>query len=246
LQARLELRLQESYKTCMDLVAQMQETAEELKKELCFEHKTIQTKLSIPGGANQRSPSPGKLNRAVVTKASFDYQVFRVKFSLREIVREELFAQLQECNDRLEKLLTTSIQSSDVQNSQPASPNQIYAIETALKVAHRKSAALFKALEVAWNCSCLKHHLANLRLEHRTLSEACFEIILMSMAPKNNVQDSWTWREIQCGHMKLCASETANGTSSTRQQSAASTLQAYAVSYSCVHTASLILVVNTY
>ncbi|KAF2441452.1 hypothetical protein P171DRAFT_418037 [Karstenula rhodostoma CBS 690.94] len=218
LQARLELRLQESYRTYMEI-------------------------LTLPNGTTQRSPSPGKLARTVVAKAAFDYQMFRVKFSLRETIREGLFAQLQECNDRLEKLLVTSSRIPDVQSSQPASSKQIYAIDNALKVAHRKSAALFKAIEVAWNCSCLRYHLANLRLEHRTLSEAYFEIILMSMAPTSNAQHSWSWRELQCGYMKACTSQAANG-ASTRQRSAKSNLHTVPVSYSRIRTTCLILILD--
>ncbi|KAK7191006.1 hypothetical protein DPSP01_007819 [Paraphaeosphaeria sporulosa] len=137
LQGRLKLRLQESFKTYMEIVAQMQETAEELKNELCFQPKVIQGKLTPSYGTNERSPSPGKLDRTVVTKATFDYQMFRVKFSLRDTIREGLFAQLQECNERLEKLLVTSSQIPDKQNSQPASFKQISTIETALSVAHK-------------------------------------------------------------------------------------------------------------
>lgn len=149
LQARLEMRLQESFKTYMEIVAQMQETAEELKNELCFDQKAIQSRLAPSNGTPRRSPSPGRLTKSVMTKASFDYQMFRVKFSLREKIREGLFEQLQECNDRLEKLLVTSIHIPDVQDSKPISYTQLSTIETVFKIAHKKSAALFKAIESA-------------------------------------------------------------------------------------------------
>ncbi|KAF2249995.1 hypothetical protein BU26DRAFT_404863, partial [Trematosphaeria pertusa] len=178
LQDRLEARLQESYKVYMDIIAEMNETAGELTKELCFEKATVQDRMAPADPKKQRQPSPNKPSKAILSKSNLDYQMFRLKFSLGETVREELFGQLKECNERLEKLLSSSDKVSALQNASPSTTKQMTALETAFKKACTKSDLLFKALQNAWNCSCQQYHFANLRLEHRTLPETCFEVIL--------------------------------------------------------------------
>jgi hypothetical protein len=211
LQGRLEGRLHESYQLYRDTVTEMNELAEELKKELCYDKENVQDKLLPPetkrrssGRSPSRQPSM-RSSKLSVAKDRLDYEVFRTKFSIGERIREELFGQLKECNERLEKLLSSSDRVSALQNAAPGHTKQTSVLESAFKKVSKKSDLLFKALQNAWQCSCQQYHFANLRLEHRTITEVCFEIILMYVAPSRHGNTPWYWREIRCGHMLGCS-----------------------------------------
>jgi len=214
LRERLEGRLQESYGLYMEIIREMNETAEELRKELSLDKATVQSKLAPPEPKKQRRPlspqpptpqSPSKPSKLASAKSKWDYETFRLKFSFNGPVRNELLDQLKECNGRLEKLLSTSDKVSALQNAAPANTKQTSALETAFKKAWKKSDLLFKALQKAWQCSCQRYHFANLRLEHRTLPEIYFEVILMFVAPSSQANTPWSWRELQCGQMIDCS-----------------------------------------
>jgi hypothetical protein len=209
LQGRLEQRLQESYSVYLEIIGEMNETAEELRKELCFGKSAVQNMLAPPsskGPSRSQSPQPPERHsRLASTKLKFDFETFRVKFSFNEQVRNELCQRLQTCNDRLEKLLSTSDRISSLQSTPPNPTRQTSLLEAAFKNAWKKSDLLFKAIHKAWQCPCQPYHFANLRLEHRTLPDICFEIILMFAVPSSYGRIPWFWKELQCGHMIGCA-----------------------------------------
>jgi hypothetical protein len=209
LQKQLEARLDESYGIYMGIIQEMNETAEELRKELSFDKVSVQSKLAAPdpkkGNRSQSPRPPAKVSRMVAVKSKLDYESFRVKFSFNEPVRKELFGRLKECNERLEKLLSSSDKVSALQNASPIVTKQTSALEAAFKKACRRSDLLFRAIQKAWQCPCQQYHFANLRLEHRTLPEICFEVILMFVSPSIHDQTPWSWRELQCGHMLGCS-----------------------------------------
>ncbi|KZM28107.1 hypothetical protein ST47_g750 [Ascochyta rabiei] len=78
----------------MGISGELNEAAEELRNELSYGKTTIQSKLE-----------PTKLSLA---KSKLDYEAFRLKFSSDEPVKKEIFRRLKDCNERLEKLLSTS------------------------------------------------------------------------------------------------------------------------------------------
>ena len=206
LHEKLVARLQESYKVYLEIVEEMNETAEEIRKELCFDQASVQQKLAPPPDARKGcQPSPRRPPKTLISKSAVDYQIFRAKFCLGGKKREDLFAQLKECNQRLKKLLSTSDKMFALQNAPPSTTKQISALETAFKKAYQKSELLFRALQNSWNCTCQQYHFANLRLEHRNSVEVCFEIILMFIRPLEDYEKPWNWRALQCGgHTKGC------------------------------------------
>lgn len=210
LQERLKGRLQESYDLYMEIIQEMNETAEELRKELAVDKATIQDKLALPEAKKQRRPSslqplsrPTKLESA---KSKWDYETFRIKFSFNEPVRNELFEQLKEGNRRLEKLLSTSDKILALENIAPVNTKHTSALITAFQKVWKRSGLLFKAIQTAWQCSCQQYHIANLRLEHHTHAELCFEIIFMFVDPSSKANGPWSWRELQCGQVVSCSS----------------------------------------
>ncbi|PGG95724.1 hypothetical protein GX51_08147 [Blastomyces parvus] len=203
MQNHLEGRLQESYSLYMEIISEMNRTAQELSRELSFDKTALQDKLSLPVATQQRRPGtpqpPAKPSRIASVKLKLEYEAFRAKFSLRASVRDELFNRMNECNQRLEKLLSTSDKISILQNASRLPTKQHSTLEAVLKKARKKSDLLFKALNMAWGCSCQAYHLANLRLKHHTLREICFEVILTFVAPPTQDCSLWSWRELQCG-----------------------------------------------
>jgi hypothetical protein len=208
LQGRMEIRLQEAYSVYMSVVKEMNEAAEELRKELCLDKTAVQSGLLITD-AKKLKP------KSVLSKSNLDYQLFKVKFSLGEPVRDDLFATLKRCNERLGELLSTSEKISTLQMSHPRNNKQTFTLEAAFKMASKESSFLFEALQKAWQCSCQEQHFANLRLEHRTLPEICFEVILMFEATTSLNIAPWSWREVQCGHMISCSQHALRGQAST-------------------------------
>jgi hypothetical protein len=209
LQERLEERLQESYSLYMEIIGDMNETAQELRKTLSLDKTSVQSRLAPPEPDKQRrpsSPSTVKPSRLASAKSKWDYETFRLKFSFSEPVRNELSDHLKECNGRLEKLLCSSDKISALQNASPADTKRISTLETVFQKAWKRSDLLFKALQKAWQCSCQEYHYANLRLEHRMLPEICFEVILMFIAPPSPGDHTWSWKELQCGEMIDCSS----------------------------------------
>ncbi|KLJ12441.1 hypothetical protein EMPG_12518 [Blastomyces silverae] len=203
MQNRLEGRLQESYSLYMEIISEMNIAAQELRRELSFDKTALQDKLSLPVTNQQkrpRTPQPSAIPSWIASaKLKLEYEAFRAKFSLRESVRDELFNRMKECNRRLEKLLSTSDKISILQNASRRPTKQNSTLEAVLRKARKKSDLFFKALHMAWGCSCQAYHFANLRLKHHTLSEICFEVILTFVAPPTQDGGLWSWRELQCG-----------------------------------------------
>ncbi|KAF2007647.1 hypothetical protein P154DRAFT_376872, partial [Amniculicola lignicola CBS 123094] len=175
LQGDLEVRLDESYPLYLNTITLMNETADDLRNELSFDKDTVQAKLS--SGTDAKKQPTSRPSKSASMKSTLDYQKFKIKFSLGESVRDEMLDQLKECNERLEKLLSTSDKVSSL-STIPTNSKRSSSLESALRKAWKKSDLLFKALHEAWQCSCQQYHYANLRLEHRTVSEICFDVIL--------------------------------------------------------------------
>ncbi|KAH7130071.1 hypothetical protein B0J11DRAFT_522358 [Dendryphion nanum] len=209
LQERLEGRLLESYSLYMEIIEDMNETAATLRKELALDRAIIQDKLVPPENKKQKRPSSPqpteKVSRRTSAKSKWDWETFRIRFSFNDPVRNDLFQHLNECNERLKKLLSSSDNLSALQNTAPAHTKQSTVLESAFEKTWKKSDLIFKALQRAWRCSCQPHHYVNLRLEHRVKPETCFEIVLMSLAPSAPSQTPWSWCALQCGHMIGCS-----------------------------------------
>lgn len=116
--------------------------------------------------------------KSVTAKAEF--QLYKVKFSNGEAKRKELLGQLQEYNDKLEKLLSTSDRDAQLKKQRTAVQYKT-SIDATLCSFWKQASKLFHALASAWNCTCAKdQHLAKLLLQHRTTKKAEFDIMFSS------------------------------------------------------------------
>ncbi|KAH7393829.1 hypothetical protein DE146DRAFT_633779 [Phaeosphaeria sp. MPI-PUGE-AT-0046c] len=208
-QGRLEERLQESYAMYMDIIQEMNDVADELRNDLAFDKATVQGRLAPPEPKQQQRPSspqpPIKTSKLTSAKTRWDYETFRLRFSFSEVVRKGHFEQLKECNRRMEQLLSTSDKLSAIEQTIPDNTKRTFDLEKAFKRAWKQSDTLFRALQNAWRCTCRQHHFANLRLEHRTLPNFTFEIILMYVTPTLSAGKPWSWKELQCAPITGCS-----------------------------------------
>lgn len=224
LQERLVGLLQDSYDLYLQTINEMNETVQQIRRELAIDNVTVQSKL-VSLKENEQHPSPEeqepvteeqkpspslalttKSSKIASLKASWDWNKFRLRFSLNDPVRKELFKLLQNYNKRLKQLLKNQgISKVALKDVVPHSIRRILGLDFTFRKVSRESDFLFKAIQKAWQCSCQQHHLANLRLEHRTLPEICFEIIFMSASPVSRVKTPWSWKELLCGQMIRCS-----------------------------------------
>ncbi|KAI0903976.1 hypothetical protein F4823DRAFT_568174 [Ustulina deusta] len=144
LQRALENRLQKSYRVYMEILDEMQQTMQELNKELSVDNAQLQSHIReekvgdvcfsstvtrILVVVRKRSktnrnlyqdhhpPSQSSVTsrfRKSLSQSNLEYQVFRVKFSLGERTRTRLFSRLETCNDRLGKLIVASDSISEL------------------------------------------------------------------------------------------------------------------------------------
>ncbi|KAH7324281.1 hypothetical protein B0I35DRAFT_475541 [Stachybotrys elegans] len=210
LQLQLKARLQESFDLYMDNIQRINETVEELRKELSFDKSAVQEKVATTPEVKKRRASvpesAPRSSRLSTAKSRINYEAFRVKFSFNESVRNELFDQLKECNTRLEQLLKTSDKMAALQHTEePVPAKRTHSLEVIFKKAWKHSALLFSALQKAWQCPCRKHHVAHLRLEHRTMSDMRFELLLSSAPNAAKTAPEWLWKEIEYANLPGCA-----------------------------------------
>lgn len=109
---------------------------------------------------------------------------------------------MKEGNEKLENLLSTSDIVSTFESSDVLKKMGI--LNSTLRKAWTKSDGSFKAIQKAWQCTCVQHHFANLRLEHRTLPEICSGVILTFVAPARSAKSPWSRRRLQCGKSNEC------------------------------------------
>ncbi len=108
------------------------------------------------------------------------FQLYRLKFSNNEVVRQRLFAKLQSYNDKLEKLLDSSDEDTQAVQKRTAKGN-LAAFDSAICNFWVQACNLFKALALAFKCRCQQHD-AKLLLQHRTGKAIDFEVIFTELA----------------------------------------------------------------
>jgi hypothetical protein len=107
--------------------------------------------------------------------ANMEFQAKRIKFTVRKSSRERLFAQLENANERMRKLLASSDQTSAARQ-QGTTNKASYMINRKINEFWRHAKRLHEALSSAWRCGCVSH-ITNLGLEHRTSDKVEFDVL---------------------------------------------------------------------
>lgn len=112
---------------------------------------------------------PGKM------KAKAQWQTYRLKFSQRGKERDQLFAELQNCNERLKTLLQISKDDNELAQNRALNKGKLG--NTALCKLWREASMIFRALSTVWKCDCRAQHSTKLLLEHRTKGKSDFNLL---------------------------------------------------------------------
>ncbi|KAH8901323.1 hypothetical protein GQ53DRAFT_707647 [Thozetella sp. PMI_491] len=175
----LQQRLKDSYGLYLDCIQNMEQVMHDLNHELALDSQPIQGKLYD----TLKPPSSLARVKSALTPDGRLFQLYKVKFSNGESVRNKLFAELQASNDKLEKLLDSSDKESHLLQ-QRALAKQSSAVDTAICNFWIQGAKLFKALSASWKCHCNGQHSVKLLLQHPTTKT--LELELLSMKSLNN------------------------------------------------------------
>ncbi|KAF2730966.1 hypothetical protein EJ04DRAFT_443922 [Polyplosphaeria fusca] len=183
-------RLQDSYELYLEIIKQLQRTMQDLNTELAVDKAGVQDKL-----AAVKAPTDG--HRRAFGRPNREYQLYRAKFAIGEARRKELFGELKDYNERLEKLLTTS--DAIAQLTSKRSLSSTYSPHgTTRAIGHiwRHADRLHTALSKAWNCGCSRQHSASIFLQHRAATELEFLLLFLDHATNNvGIPTSWGSRQ---------------------------------------------------
>ncbi|RKU48929.1 hypothetical protein DL546_009133 [Coniochaeta pulveracea] len=104
----LEARLDESYELYKEIITAIDEVMKKLNHELALDKDAIQQNVH-----SLKGPMKARMKYAA-TKEGRDYQLYKLKFSNGESVRNELFAELKDLLDKMRSLLSTSDEVSQM------------------------------------------------------------------------------------------------------------------------------------
>ncbi|KAK0631100.1 hypothetical protein B0T17DRAFT_488289 [Bombardia bombarda] len=178
----LETRLQESYGLYLEYIKGIRQVMDEINRELAVDTGSVQEKLASPSLTKSVSSNASRLKAAIGNKEGRAFQLYRVKFSNGETVRKRLFGELQEYNDKLERLLDSSDSETRLVTQRKALAEGV-AIEAAICSFWIHARRLFKVLTSALDCpGPCQDHGANLVLQHRTSKKPEFQVTFTKAA----------------------------------------------------------------
>lgn len=144
-----------------------------------------------------------------MTKSGIEYQVYKVKFSNSESIRNSLFKQLDEWNKSLEQLLGISDKETQLLQDRQAS-GVTSAIDSAICNFWISANKLFEALVTAWQCSCQGQHSTRLLLQHRDTKKSDFGLLFAK-----SEDSKWTIQETNISEDDDLASESVKSNGKT-------------------------------
>lgn len=100
-------------------------------------------------------------------KANVTFEAKRIMYSLTGTRREELLAEIEACNKRLEDVLASNDRLSAL--TRDAKPKTSGRINSRLLGFWRHAASIFQLLDSVWSCKCRSY--ASLLLQHNTSSD---------------------------------------------------------------------------
>ena len=121
--------------------------------------------------------------KSAITKEGREFQRYKFKFSNSETTRNKLFAQLQDYNDKLEKLLSTAGHDAELAQQRTSRRRAVDA-DSGVCSFWVHAARLFRAMASAWNCACREQHCARLLLEHRMSKTSEFNVLFATPMPE--------------------------------------------------------------
>ncbi|KAF6839610.1 hypothetical protein CPLU01_01747 [Colletotrichum plurivorum] len=182
--ARLQERLQRSYEIYVGYIREVERVMRSIHQELALDSRCVQ----VQAHSEKEKISLSRLRASFATKESRAFQVYRLKFANGESKRNQLFAELDEYCNKMEKLLDSSDRDAELVQKR-AALKLVNAVDVAVCNFWPSASKLFHVLAASWNCLCQGEHFGQLRLQHRTTTELDFRIIF-----KSSASSSWVTR----------------------------------------------------
>jgi hypothetical protein len=194
LEERLKERLPKSYTVFLNIMKDINELMETLKKELGVHNPQFVAKVNEHGQLLKNQAT----HKDLLSKSNFEFQAKRIKFSLKKSSREKLFGKLQDSNDRLRRLLESSDQNTAARRTrETCKPKSV--VNRKINEFWRHAKRLHEVLSKAWQCGCATH-MANLQLQHRTSDKVEFDV-LFNVGP---LSTRGGWRETKIKMVSGC------------------------------------------
>lgn len=98
-----------------------------------------------------------------------------------------MFAELQNCKERLRKLLQISKDDNDLAQARALKKGAL--MNTALCKLWREASMIFRALSTVWKCDCQTQRSTKLLLEHRTKGTSDFNLLFEKLIqPRHEIR----------------------------------------------------------
>ncbi|PKK53124.1 hypothetical protein CI102_2914 [Trichoderma harzianum] len=174
-----EKRLEGSYELYMQYIQSMRRVLDDINRELLIDSEWAEKLL-----ANSQLTSSKRMKlKAFFSKEGLSHQVYKFKLCNNEAMRKRLFGELQNYNDKLERLFKASDEDLRIATNRK-SKQQSKAIDTAICSFWKKAKSAYQALASAWTCQCQQHG-AKLLLQYRIAGKAEFDITLKGFIASN-------------------------------------------------------------
>ncbi|KAF2163556.1 hypothetical protein M409DRAFT_26168 [Zasmidium cellare ATCC 36951] len=163
----LEERLAECHMRYVEILGELIETMGRLSKECRVDDADFQEALRRKGERTTSATPNQQAQTDLMIKANIAFEAKRVKYSFSGGRREDLLAEIEGYNTRLQDVLASNDRISALsQHSKVSAPRK-----TSNKSLNfwKHAASIFRILDSLWNCNCRSK--AQLWLQHRTFSE---------------------------------------------------------------------------
>ena len=202
----LKQRLQDSYELYFDTIQDMQQTMRKLNQRLDRVTRAPSTRTTEPSMSatklrvgrhvwrpmHLRQRFSRTLKKGLTwTRETGRAHTSRATFVLGDATRKRLFTALRDCNDKLEKLLQISDDTSDVQARRSATSLRESASTLGLSSSWDDASQLYRALSGSWDCKCRERHSARLLLHHGKAAKNEFRLVLSYGSPQEAKPSQW-------------------------------------------------------
>jgi hypothetical protein len=200
LEEKLKERLPKAYDLFFSTILQMNDTMQELEKEIGGKMSHFQKKVSAEEEPRSASDDlvvekkPKGRRKRLLSKPNLEYETQRIKFTFGRNERNKLFQEIAGYNARLKELLDTTDQISAIRGDRAARRGQ--KVSKGLMQFWRHATSVFKLVTEAFRCQCSSLHHVNLRLEHRSKPEVRFNLLFL-FDQRNPLSSASPWNRMK-------------------------------------------------
>ncbi|KAJ4250166.1 hypothetical protein NW762_011980 [Fusarium torreyae] len=171
----LRRRLNHGYALFLDYMVKMKEMLDDLNRQLTIVGEAVRDKAN-----HGKTLSPKERFLAAISKENREFLLYKASFSRAESARNRLLADMRDCNEKLEKLLSSNDEDARLTRQRRTS-DQKFSDTAAICSFWKHAVRLFKVLASSSSCGCQATHSADLLLQHRLGKRTDFRIDFMNI-----------------------------------------------------------------